>query len=74
MHLGATELLHSVTPTGSSYIYIATGNFLEISPKPFARATARSAIVVSGSSPRRQLPPIAGLRRRQQISSPPLPL
>ena len=54
-------------------LYIATGKILEISPKPFARATARSAIVVSGSSPRRQQPPVAGLCRRQWISPPPLP-
>jgi len=27
MHLGATELFHSVTPTGSSYIYSHGQNF-----------------------------------------------
>ena len=67
---------HRVVPLGHTDrvgLYIATGKILEISPKPFARATARSAIVVSGSSPRHQQPPIAGLRRRQRISSPPLP-
>ena len=75
-----TQLCTSVPPSCSTRshrqgraIYIATGKILEISPKPFARARARSAIVVSGSSPRRQQPPVAGLRRRQRISSPPLP-
>jgi len=66
---------HRVVPLGHTDrvgLYIATGKSLEISPKPFARATARSAIVVSGSSPRRQQPPVAGLRRRQQNSSTPL--
>ena len=37
MHLGATELFHSVTPTGSGYIY-PRAIFLEISPTCFARA------------------------------------
>ena len=67
---------HRVVPLGHTDrvgLYIATGKTLEISPKPFARATARSAIVVSGSSPRCQPPPVASLRRRQRISSPPLP-
>ena len=59
---------HRVVPLGHTDrvgLYIATGKSLEISLKPFARAIARSAIVVSGSSPRRQPPPVAGLRRRQ---------
>ena len=67
---------HRVVPLGHTDrvgLDTATGKILEISPKPFARATARSTIVVSGSSPRRQQPPVAGLRRRQRISSPPLP-
>ena len=75
-----TQLCISVPPSCSTRshrqgraIYIATDKILEISPKPFARATARSAIVVSRLSPRRQQPPVAGLRRRQRISSPPLP-
>ena len=54
-------------------LYIVTGKILEISPNPFAREIARSASQISGSSPRRQPPPVAGLRRRQRISAPPLP-
>ena len=65
MNLGATELFHSVTPTGSGYIY-NHGQNLEISLNPFARAIACSALEVSGSSSRRQQPPVAGLRRRQR--------
>ena len=67
---------HRVVPLGHTDrvgLYIAMGKSLEISLKPFARAIARSAIVVSGSSPHRQQPPVAGLRRCQRISSPPLP-
>ena len=47
---------HRVVPLGHSdrvRLYIATGKILEISPKPFTHATARSAIMVSGSSPLR---------------------
>ena len=67
---------HRVVPLGHTDrvgLYIVTGKNLEISPNPFARAIARSAIRVSGSSPRRQPPPVAGLHRRQRISPPPLP-
>ena len=67
---------HRVVPLGHTDrvgLYIDTGKNLEISPNPFARAIARSAYVVSGSSPCRQQPPVAGLRRRQRISSPLLP-
>jgi len=67
---------HRVVPLGHTDrvgLYIATGKILEISPKPFARATARSAIVFSVSSPLRQQPPVAGLHGRQWISSPSLP-
>ena len=67
---------HRVVPLGHTDrvgLYIDTGKILEISPKPFARATACCAIVVPGLSPRRQQPPVASLRHRQWISSPPLP-
>ena len=67
---------HRVVPLGHTNRvgrYILTGKILEISPNPFARAIACSANVVSGSSPRCQPPPVAGLRRRQRNSSPPLP-
>ena len=67
---------HRVVPLGHTDrvgLYIVTGKILEISPKPFARATARSAIGGLRSSLRRQQPPVAGLRRRQRISSLPLP-
>ena len=43
MHLGATELFHSVTPTGSGYIY-SRAKFWKFLRNPFARAIARSAI------------------------------
>ena len=48
---------HRAVPLGHTDrvgLYIDTGKILEISPKPFARAIARSAIVVSGSPPRHQ--------------------
>ena len=67
---------HRVVPLGHTDrvgLYIVTGKNLEISPNPFARAIARSASRVSGSSPHRQPPPVAGLRCRQRISTPPLP-
>ena len=67
---------HRVVPlshTDRVGLYIVMGKNLEISPNLFARAIARSAIRVSGLSPRRQPPPVAGLRRRQQISPPSLP-
>ena len=67
---------HRVVPLGHTDrvgLYIVTGKILEISPNPFARAIACSAPEVSGSSPRRQQHPVAGLCHRQQISSPPLP-
>ena len=67
---------HRVVPLGHTDrvgLYIVTGKNLEISPNPFARAIACSANVVSGSSPRRQPPPIAGLRHCQRNSTPPLP-
>ena len=67
---------HRVVPLGHTDrvgLYIVTGKNLEISPNPFARAIPRSANVVSGSSPRRQPPPVAGLHRRQRNSTPPLP-
>ena len=60
---------HRVVPLGHTDrvgLYIVTGKNLEISPNPFARAIACSANLVSGSSPRRQPPPVAGLRRRQR--------
>ena len=37
MHLGATELFHSVTPTGSGYIY-SQAKIWKTTPNPFARA------------------------------------
>ena len=67
---------HRVVPLGHTDrvgLYIVTGKNLETSPNPFARAIARSASKVSGSSPCRQPPPVAGLRRRQRNSTPPLP-
>ena len=67
---------HRVVPLGHTDrvgLYIVMGKILEISPNPFTRAIARSASKVSGSSPHRQPPPVAGLRRRQRISPPPLP-
>ena len=67
---------HRVVPLGHTDrvgLYIVTGKNLEISPNLFACAIACSASKVSGSSPRRQPPPVAGLRHRQQISPPPLP-
>src|SRR3954469_9807332 len=67
---------HRVVPLGHTDrvgLYIDTGKNLEISPNLFARAIARSADVVTGSSSRCQQPPVAGLRRRQQKSTPPLP-
>ena len=60
---------HRVVPLGHTDrvgLYIVTGKILEISPNPFARAIACSANLVFGSSTRRQLPPVAGLRRRQR--------
>ena len=60
---------HRVVPLGHTDrvgLYIVTGKILEISPNPFARAIACSALVVSGSSSRRQQPPVAGLCRRQR--------
>ena len=65
MHLGATELFHSVTPTGSGYIYprAKIWKFLRtLSP-------ALSLLCLPGSPdrpPRCQPPPVAGLRRRQR--------
>ena len=65
MHLGATELFHSVTPTGSGYIYpwVKFWKFLRtLSP-------ALILLCLPGSPdrpPRRQPPPVAGLRRRQR--------
>lgn len=67
---------YRVVPLGHTNrvgLYIVTGKNLEISPNLFAHAIALSAIRVSWSSPRRQPPPVAGLRRRQRISTPPLP-
>ena len=67
---------HRVVPLGHTDrvgLYIVTGKNLEISPNPFARAIACSTNLVSGSSPCRQPPPVAGLRRRQRNSTPPLP-
>ena len=67
---------HRVVPLGHTdwaRLYIVTGIFLEIPPNPFARAIARSASKVSGSSHHCQPPPVAGLRHRQQNSTPPLP-
>ena len=64
---------HRVVPLGHTDrvgLYIVTGKNLEISPNPFARAIACSANLVSGSSPRRQPPPVAGLRRRQRKFNP----
>ena len=63
---------HRVVPLGHIDrvgLYIVTGKNLEISPNPFARAIACSANLVSGSSARRQPPPVAGLRRRQREST-----
>ena len=59
---------HRVIPLGHTDrvgLYIVTGKILEISPNPFARVIACSALVVSGSSSRRQQPPVAGICRRQ---------
>ena len=67
---------HRVVPLGHTDrvgLYILTGKILEISPKPLRPRIARSTSRVSGSSPRHQSPPIAGLCRRQRISPPPLP-
>ena len=67
---------HRVVPLGHTDrvgLYILTGKILETSPKPLRPRIARSASRVSGSSPHRQPPPVAGLRRRQRESSPPLP-
>ena len=67
---------HRVVPLGHTDrvgLYIVTGKNLEIPPNPFARAIARSASKVSGSSPCRQPPPVAGFCRRQRNSTPPLP-
>ena len=67
---------HRVVPLGHTDrvgLYIVTGKNLEISPNPFARAIACSTNVVSGSSTRRQPPPVTGLHRRQRNSTPPLP-
>ena len=64
---------HRVVPLGHTDrvgLYIVMGKNLEISPNPFARAIACSANLVSGSSPRRQPPPVAGLRRRQRKFNP----
>ena len=64
---------HRVVPlshTDRVGLYIVTGKILEISLNPFARAIACSALVVSGSSSRRQPPPVAGLRRHQRKFNP----
>ena len=60
---------HRVVPLGHTdtvRLYIVMGKNLEIPLNPFARAIARSASKVSGSSSRRQQPPVAGLHRHQQ--------
>ena len=67
---------HRVVPLGHTDkvgLYILTGKNLETFSELFRPCIARSASKVSGSSPRRQPPPVAGLRRRQRISPPPLP-
>ena len=65
MNLGATELFHSVTPTGSGYIYPRVKFW-----KTFRTSLpALSLLCLPGSPDRppcRQLPPAAGLRRRQR--------
>ena len=67
-----TQLCISVPPSCSTRSHrqgraiYSHGQNLEISPNPFARAIACSANVVSGSSSRRQPPPVAGLCHRQR--------
>ena len=66
---------HRVVPLGHPDrvgLYIVMGKNLEISPNLFARAIARPAIRVSGSSPRRQRPPATGFHHRQWNFAPPL--
>ena len=72
LHLGATELFHSVTSTGLGYICrrVKFSKFLQ---NLFARACPALPPRVSGSSSRCQRPPAAGRRRRQRHSAPPLP-
>ena len=64
MNLGATELFHSVTLAGSGYIYPRVKFW-----KTFRTSLpALSLLCLPGSPdrpPRRQQPPVAGLRRRQ---------